>query len=96
MTSPPPIRAQYQCDTFRGCISFPQTHINGKEPLRLTLSLLLVLIGMTETTVNRANNGQYRTTVPKDIGDMFDLDGKSIEWKRGSARDKLEIVIVDD
>jgi len=48
---------------------------------------------MTKTTVHRGENGQYKTTVPKDIGDMFDLDGKEIEWQRGSARDKLTLVI---
>lgn len=50
---------------------------------------------MSKTSVNLGENGQYKTTVPKDIGDMFELDGKKFEWKRGSARDKLELVIVD-
>jgi hypothetical protein len=51
---------------------------------------------MTKTTVNQGDNGQYKTTIPKDIGDMFELDGKKVEWRRGSARNKLEVVIVDE
>jgi hypothetical protein len=51
---------------------------------------------MTKTSVNLGENGQYKTTVPKDIGDMFDLDGKQFEWRRGSARDKLELQIVEE
>ncbi len=51
---------------------------------------------MAKTTVNQDGNGQYKTTVPKSIGDMFDLDGKKIEWGMGSARDKLEVRIVDE
>jgi len=50
---------------------------------------------MTETTVHQGENGQYKVTVPKDIGDMFGLDGATVEWRRGSARNKLEVVIVD-
>ncbi|WP_193221836.1 hypothetical protein [Halosegnis rubeus] len=51
---------------------------------------------MAETTVNQSNNGQYRTTVPKDIGDIFKLDGKKLKWSRGSAKDKFEVQIVDE
>lgn len=51
---------------------------------------------MTKTTVNQGENGQYKTTVPSDLGDAFDLDGKRLEWRQGSARNKLEVVIVDD
>lgn len=51
---------------------------------------------MTNTSVNQGANGQYKTTVPKDIGDMFDLDGKKLKWGRGSARDKFEVQIVDE
>jgi len=51
---------------------------------------------MTRTSVNQGSNGQYRTTVPKDIGDIFDLDGKKLEWSRGSAKDKFEVQIVDE
>jgi hypothetical protein len=51
---------------------------------------------MAKTSVNQGSNGQYRTTVPKDIGDMFDLDGKKLVWSRGSAKDKFEVPIVDE
>jgi len=51
---------------------------------------------MAKTSVNQGSNGQYRTTVPKDVGDMFDLDGKKLKWSRGSAKDKFEIQIVDE
>jgi len=51
---------------------------------------------MAKTSVNQGSNGQYRTTVPKDIGDMFDLNGKKLKWSRGSAKDKFEIQIVDE
>lgn len=51
---------------------------------------------MTKTTVNLTAEGQYKTTVPKDIGDMFELNGKKVEWRRGSARNKLELEIVDE
>ncbi len=51
---------------------------------------------MTQTSVNLGKNNQYKTTIPKDIGDMFELDGKKLEWRRGSARNKLEVEIVDE
>jgi hypothetical protein len=48
-----------------------------------------------KTTVNRGSNGQYRTTVPRDLAEAFDLDGERLEWgvKSGST---LEVAIVDD
>lgn len=48
-----------------------------------------------KSTVNQGSNGQYRTTVPKDLGDAFDLDSKQIEWsvQSGSA---LRVTILDD
>lgn len=49
---------------------------------------------MTKTTVNRAANGQYRTTVPKDIADGFELDGKQLEWQIKSGN-KIEATIID-
>jgi len=48
---------------------------------------------MTETTVAQGSNGQYKVTVPKDIGNMFNLDGKAVRWERGPARNELELVI---
>lgn len=51
---------------------------------------------MAKTSVNQGSNGQYKTTVPKDIGDVFNLDGKKLEWSRGSSKDKFEVKIVDE
>lgn len=49
----------------------------------------------TKTTVNRNSNGQYQTTIPKALGDAFDMDGKKLEWKV-SGSSKLEAKIVDE
>ena len=51
---------------------------------------------MSETTVNQDRNGQFKTTVPKPIGEAFELDGKKLEWKMGSARNKLELEVKDE
>ena len=51
---------------------------------------------MAETTVNQTGNGQYKVTVPKDIGDIIELDGKKVRWTLGSAGNKLQIEIIDD
>jgi len=50
---------------------------------------------MTETTVSRGSNGQYKVTIPKSIGDGFDLDGKTLDWRVVSGN-KLEATISDD
>jgi len=41
----------------------------------------------TKTTVNQGDNGQYKVTVPKSLGDALDLDGEEVEWEvhSGSA-----------
>jgi len=41
----------------------------------------------TKTTVNQGENGQYKVTVPKSLGDALDLDGEEVEWEvhSGSA-----------
>lgn len=48
----------------------------------------------TKTTVNQASNGQFKTTIPRALGDAFELDGKKLEW-RISGAGKLEAKIVD-
>lgn len=47
---------------------------------------------MSKTTVNQAANGQYKVTVPRDLADGFELDGKQLEWRAVSG-DKLEVEI---
>lgn len=49
---------------------------------------------MTKTTVSKGANGQYKVTVPKDIGDGFDLDEKTLDWRIVSGN-KLEATIDD-
>ena len=53
-------------------------------------------MAQTTTKVNRNERGQYQVTVPKAIGDAFDLGGKRLEWSIGSASNKLEVTIVDE
>lgn len=48
------------------------------------------------TTVSKNQNGQYQVTIPRDLGNFFALEGKRLEWKSGSAKDKMEVVIHDD
>lgn len=50
---------------------------------------------MTKTTVHRGENGQYKVTIPKAIGDGFDLDGAEIDW-RAISGNKLEARINDE
>jgi hypothetical protein len=50
---------------------------------------------MTKTTVSKGANEQYKATIPKDIGDGFDLDGKKLDWRIVSGN-KLEATIVDE
>lgn len=50
---------------------------------------------MSKTTVSRGANGQYKTTVPKDLAEGFDLAGKKLEWRIVSAN-KMEVTILDD
>ncbi len=61
----------------------------------LRLGLLGEMPETTKTTVNQGDNGQYKTTIPKALGDAFDLDGKRLEW-RVSGSGKLEAKINDD
>jgi len=50
---------------------------------------------MTKTAVNQGANGQYKTTVPRDLADGFELDGKRLEWCVISGN-KIEVTIVDE
>ena len=49
----------------------------------------------TKTSVDQSSNGQYRTTIPKALGDAMSLEGKKLEWKV-AAGNKLETKIVDE
>lgn len=48
------------------------------------------------TTVSKNQNGQYQVTIPADLGNFFDLEGKQLEWKSGSANNKMEVIIHDE
>lgn len=58
---------------------------------------------MAETTVSETTyedeNGteqtQFRTTVPKDLAEAFDMGGETIEWEVVSGN-ALRVTIVDD
>lgn len=50
----------------------------------------------TSTTVSQNSEGQYQVTIPKHLGDYHDLAGKKLEWRQGSATNKMEVVIVDE
>ncbi len=49
----------------------------------------------TKTTVSQGQNGQYKVTIPKGLGDAYDLDGKQLEWKADGAS-VLKVKISDD
>ena len=49
----------------------------------------------SKTTVNQNENGQYMTTIPKQLADAMDLDEKKLEWKVASGS-KLEAKIIDE
>ena len=49
----------------------------------------------TRTKVHKNDRGQYQVTIPKGVGDYHDLDGAELEWRRGSATNKIELVIHD-
>ena len=49
----------------------------------------------TQTTVHQGENGQYKVTVPKALGDALSLAGADVEWTI-SAGNKLEMKRVDD
>ncbi|WP_134670429.1 AbrB/MazE/SpoVT family DNA-binding domain-containing protein [Halorussus marinus] len=39
---------------------------------------------------------QYRTTIPKQLAETFDMEDTELEWKMGGASDKLEIQIIEE
>lgn len=47
-----------------------------------------------ETTVNQGANGQYKTTIPVQLAEALDLEGKTLEWRVASGN-RLEAVIHD-
>jgi len=61
---------------------------------RLLIGLLTTMPDTTTTTVNQGENGQYKVTIPKALGDALDLDGEKVEWSV-SAGNKLEVKRVD-
>ena len=50
---------------------------------------------MSKTTVNQTSNGQYRTTVPKDLADALELSEKQLDWRLKSGK-TFEVTIVDE
>ena len=49
----------------------------------------------TKTTVHQAQNGQYKVTIPRALGDALQLDGEKVEW-RVSGAGRLEARVVDE
>lgn len=57
---------------------------------------------MTKTKVTKTNyegsdgheRTQYRTTIPKQIAETFDMEGAELEWNMGGASDKLEVRVI--
>lgn len=50
-----------------------------------------------ETTVQKDNEGRYKTPVPKFLGDSHDLEGKKLEWKQISGNAfRVEVVEKDE
>lgn len=45
-----------------------------------------------ETTVQSKQDGRYVTTVPKRLGDKYELAGTDVEW-RVDSRDKLSLIL---
>ena len=46
--------------------------------------------------MSQNSEGQFQVTVPRDLGEFFDLAGKHLEWKAGSAANKMEVIIHDE
>ena len=49
----------------------------------------------TTTTVTQNSHGQYQVTIPKSLGDAFNLKGQKVEWSVESGK-KLEVKVVDE
>lgn len=41
---------------------------------------------MPETTVYKTKNGQFKVTIPNQIGEGMDLEGEKVEWKIASRK----------
>lgn len=39
---------------------------------------------------------QFRTTIPKDLAEHYDMENAELEWSIGSASDKLELKVIPD
>lgn len=50
---------------------------------------------MPRTTVHQGANGQFKTTIPKAIGQAMDLDGEKVEWEVSSGK-SLKMTVVSD
>ena len=52
------------------------------------------------TTTYTAQDGhertQYRTTIPKQLAETFDMEDAELEWKMGGASNALEIRVIRD
>jgi len=51
---------------------------------------------MSKTRISQGSNGQYKVTIPKALGDGFDLDGEKVEWKPKSGSSILMRVVGED
>lgn len=51
---------------------------------------------MSKTRISQGSNGQYKVTIPKALGDGFDLDGVRVEWKPQSGSSILMKVVDDE
>lgn len=59
---------------------------------------------MPKTTVTKSEyessdgheRTQYRTTIPKQIAETFDMEGAKLEWSMGGASDRLELRVIHD
>lgn len=49
----------------------------------------------TKTTVSQNDNSQYQVTIPKALGDAYDLAGAEVEWSAESG-DRLSLTKTDD
>lgn len=38
---------------------------------------------------------QYRTTIPKNIAEMLEMEGAELDWSSGSAARKVELEVID-
>jgi hypothetical protein len=54
-------------------------------------------VSVTEYEKDDGTQTQYRTTIPKNLAEFFEMDGDTtLNWSAGSAADKLEIEVQRD